>query len=407
VPERFVSNLLLFTRTLRHAGVAVRTGGAADAVRALELVGVGQKRDVRDALRTVLIYRHEDAALFDLVFERFWRMWPDPSRRRGPQPMQVPRKVRSVVRLLAPAAGGNTDESDRPRSTDDDAPLAMQTYSADEAWRRKDFADFTADDVARATKAMARLVWDPGVLRTRRWKVGHGRAVDFRRLLRVNSRFSGELLIIPRRRRRTTPRPLVLVCDISGSMEPYTRMLLLFAHAMAARSRRIEVFVFATRLTRVTRHFRNRRADQAFPRVQSAVRDWSGGTRIGDAIRAFNVRWARRVLRRRPVALLISDGWDLGDPALLAREVARLQRSVQCLIWLNPLIGSEGYEPLTRGLQAALPFVDEFLSVRNMSSLEVLAARLNEIGGARVNKVTKTRREPGGSDRRQEPREWS
>jgi len=384
VAERFLSNLLIFSRTLRHAGVAVRAGGAADAVRALECVDIGQKADVRDALRTVLIYRHEDRALFDLLFERFWRVWPDPSRRRGPQPMQVPRKLRSSVRLLAPATAGDAHEDRGPdQFNQDDAPLAIQTYSADEAWRHKDFATFTSGDIARATKAMSQLVWDPGQLTTRRWRSGHGHAVDVRRLLRVNSRFGGELMILPRRRRRTAPRPLILLCDISGSMEPYTRMLLLFAHAMAARSRRIEVFVFATRLTRVTRHFKNRRADQAFPRVQSAVRDWSGGTRIGEAIHAFNVHWARRVLRRRPVALLISDGWDLGDPALLGREVARLQRSVRRLIWLNPLIGSEGYEPLTRGLQAALPFVDEFLSVRNMASLEVLAARLNTVAESR------------------------
>jgi len=298
--------------------------------------------------------------------------------------MQVPRKLRSSVRLLAPATAGDAHEDRGPdQFNQDDAPLAIQTYSADEAWRHKDFATFTSGDIARATKAMSQLVWDPGQLTTRRWRSGHGHAVDVRRLLRVNSRFGGELMILPRRRRRTAPRPLILLCDISGSMEPYTRMLLLFAHAMAARSRRIEVFVFATRLTRVTRHFKNRRADQAVPRVQSAVRDWSGGTRIGEAIHAFNVHWARRVLRRRPVALLISDGWDLGDPALLGREVARLQRSVRRLIWLNPLIGSEGYEPLTRGLQAALPFVDEFLSVRNMASLEVLAARLNTVAESR------------------------
>jgi hypothetical protein len=195
--------------------------------------------------------------------------------------------------------------------------------------------------------------------------------------LRANASRGHEWLIIPRRTRRTTPRPLVLICDVSGSMEPYARLLLLFAHAIAGDARRVEVFVFSTRLTRVTRQFATRRAQVAMSAVREAVGDWSGGTRIGAAIRSFNVHWARRVLRGNPVLLLISDGWDLGDPQELAREMARLQRSVRRLIWLNPLLGSPGYEPLARGMHAALPFVDDFLPVHNMVSLEALAERLN------------------------------
>jgi uncharacterized protein with von Willebrand factor type A (vWA) domain len=156
-------------------------------------------------------------------------------------------------------------------------------------------------------------------------------------------------------------------------------MLLLFAHALAGGSRRLEVFVFSTQLTRVTRQFAGPSAGAALLRVRDAVRDWSGGTRIGEALHRFNTQWARRVLRRGPVILLISDGWDLGDPEILGREVARLQRSAHRLIWLNPLIGSAGYEPLTRGLRAALPFVDDFLSVRDMASLESLARHLNSL----------------------------
>ena len=211
---------------------------------------------------------------------------------------------------------------------------------------------------------------------TRRWVAGSGGAVDPRRLLRVNARHGGEPLVIPRRERRRAPRPLVVLCDVSGSMEPYTRMLLLFVHAMARRRRSVEVFVFSTRLTRITRPVRRaadrRGADARARRVQ----DWSGGTRIGEALRTFHVHWGRRVLRRGPVVLLISDGWDLGEPEMLRREIARLQRSCFRLIWLNPLIGSPGYAPLTRGMRAALPHVDDFLPVRNMASLEALAARL-------------------------------
>jgi uncharacterized protein with von Willebrand factor type A (vWA) domain len=288
----------------------------------------------------------------------------------------VPRRARATLRTLAPAAASNAHETESGHA---DAAVGLKTYSADELWRRKDFAHFTPDDIARAKEAFAKLAWDPGVRVTRRWATGSGPTIDLRRLLRANVKHGGELVAIPRRVRRVAPRPLILICDVSGSMEPYTRMLLLFAHALAAGERRVEVFVFSTRLTRVTRQFAGTRADAALARVRDAVHDWSGGTRIGEAIRAFNSHWARRVLRRRPVVLLISDGWDLGDPALLAREIARLQRSVFRLIWLNPLLGSPGYEPLTRGMQAALPFVDDFLSVRDMSSIEALAAHLNTL----------------------------
>lgn len=185
--------------------------------------------------------------------------------------------------------------------------------------------------------------------------------------------------MIPRRERRLAPRPLVVLCDVSGSMEPYTRMLLLFVHALARRQRSIEVFVFSTRLTRITRPFVARPIDQALARVHDMVKDWSGGTRIGQALRTFHVLWGRRVLRRGPVVLLISDGWDLGEPELLTAEIARLQRGCSRLIWLNPLIGSPGYAPLTRGMRAALPHVDDFLSVRNMAGVEALAARLEAL----------------------------
>jgi hypothetical protein len=169
-------------------------------------------------------------------------------------------------------------------------------------------------------------------------------------------------------------------------MEPYARMLLLFAHAVAGGERTVEVFVFSTRLTRVTRQFSAARLDVALAGLRDAVGDWSGGTRIGDAIHAFNTQWARRVLRRGPVVLLISDGWDLGDPAILSREMARLQRQVFRLVWLNPLLGSPGYEPLARGMRAALPFVDDFVPVHNMESLETLARHLNALSDTRARR---------------------
>jgi uncharacterized protein len=378
MPESLLANLLIFARTLRAAGVAVRAGGVPDAIRALADVGISNRRDVHDALRAVLVSRHEDLLPFDRLFERFWRVWREPQDHNMPQPMGIPKRARTTVTMLAP--GASASEPERTDAAKSDVPVTLQTYSADEVWRRRDFAAYTPDDFARARDAIAKLSWNPGMRVTRRWIPGGRRAVDLRRLLRANVKHGGELITVPRRMRRTTPRPLVLICDVSGSMEPYTRMLLLFAHALAGGHRRIEVFVFSTQLTRVTRQFAGIRADAALIRVRDAVRDWSGGTRIGAALHRFNTHWARRVLGRGPVVLMISDGWDLGDPHVLSREMARLQRSVHRLIWLNPLIGSPGYEPLTRGTRAALPFVDDFLSVRDMSSLESLARHLNTLG---------------------------
>jgi uncharacterized protein with von Willebrand factor type A (vWA) domain len=203
-----------------------------------------------------------------------------------------------------------------------------------------------------------------------------GRVLDFRRTLRRSTRYGGELVELAWRETRTTPRPLVVICDISGSMERYSRILLQFVHAITEGVDEVESFVFGTRLTRITRQLRHRDIDDALDAVSKHVLDWSGGTRIGDAVKEFNFRWGRRVLGRGPVVLLISDGWDRGEPELLRREMDRLQRSCHRLIWLNPLLGSPGYEPLTVGMQAALPFVDDFLPVHNLVSLEQLGAKL-------------------------------
>ena len=219
--------------------------------------------------------------------------------------------------------------------------------------------------------------------RTRRWSPGAGQRLDLRRIVRQNMKHGGELLVLPRRARKEKMRPVVLLCDISGSMETYSRMLLHFAYALARSRARVEAFLFATRLTRITRHLHSTRAEDVVKAVNRAVPDWSGGTRIGEAIETFNRHWGRRLLGHGPVVLLISDGWDRGDPAVLRSQMARLQRSCHRLIWLNPLLGSPEYEPLTRGMQAAMAHVDDFLPAHNLASLEALAAHLAAIGSPR------------------------
>jgi uncharacterized protein with von Willebrand factor type A (vWA) domain len=369
------ANLLLFVRSLRAAGAAVPPGAALGAVAALEQVGVERREDVRGALRAVLVNRHEDLARFDRLFDRFWRTWPAAGSNL-PQPIQPPRRAITKVQWLA---GTTVPPEEFSAETPAEAPDIVRTYSSVAQWRTKDFAAYSPEDTARARAVIAAMNWNPGVRRTRRWAAGGGEIVDLRRLLRVNARHGGEPLFIPRRQRRITPRSLVVLCDVSGSMEPYTRMLLLFVHAMARRRRSVELFVFSTHLTRITRQFADRSLDVALGRLRDVVKDWSGGTRIGEALRAFHVQFGRRVLRRGPIVLLISDGWDLGPPEVLQAQMARLHRGCFRLVWLNPLIGTPGYEPLTRGLRAALPYVDDFLPVRNLASLEALAAHLETL----------------------------
>jgi uncharacterized protein with von Willebrand factor type A (vWA) domain len=375
--ENLLQNVLLFARTLRASGLAVAANATMDAVRALEVVGIERRDDVRDALRAVLISRPEDLAAFDRVFMQFWRAWPTRTGARLPRPLAVPRRATTRVQWTAP--GGAPSDVGGYVPPHDDESARVVTYSSTEVWRTKDFATYDGADLAQARALIDKLTWTPGLRLTRRWTPGVGQVVDLRRILRANLRHGGEPLIIPHRMRRLVPRPLVLLCDVSGSMEPYIRVLLLFIHALAHRRRSIELFLFSTRLTRVTRHFVRNPLDQALMHVRDVARDWSGGTRIGEALRTFNVDWARRVLRCGPAVLLISDGWDLGDPGLLKTEIARLRRASFRLIWLNPLVGSPGYEPLTRGMSAALPFVDDFLSVRNMASLESLATHLEAL----------------------------
>jgi hypothetical protein len=238
---------------------------------------------------------------------------------------------------------------------------------------------------------MAELVWELGQRRTHRYVAGRGGLLDMRRTLRQNLRYGGEILQWSRRTPKIKVRPLVVLADISGSMQQYTRPLLHFLYGLKhGLQQRVEVFVFATRLSYITRQLRHKEIDEALHDVTATVQDWSGGTRIGEAVKEFNYHWARRVLHGGPVVLLISDGWDRGDPALLRHEMARLHKLCHRLIWLNPLLGSEQYQPLTRGMQAAIDHIDDFLPVHNLASLEELAAHLRHFD---------EKRRPGGAAR--------
>ena len=381
--SNLLRNLLVFGRLLRRLGIDVHTGRLVDVAEALQHVDLGSRDEVYYTCRALLVYRHEDLPIFDRAFEAFWMGRGVPV---GTAMTEVGRREHQLARNDATKDAGSTTQDpayDRVNSNGGvesiDDEIAMPTWSDTAALADKDFAEFTPDEVAIARSALEQLVWTPGERRTRRWVRGHGSRVDLRRALAKSLRTGGDVLTLPRRTRRIRPRSLVLLCDVSGSMERYSRMLLHFVHALSRRHRRVETFLFSTELTRITKELRTRWLDQAATAVARAVPDWSGGTRIGAAISEFHRRWARRVLRGGPVVLLISDGWDRGDPLELRDQVAWLQRSSHRLIWLNPLIGTVGYAPLTRGLQAALPFVDDFLPVRTLSNLADLAVHLNTL----------------------------
>jgi len=257
-------------------------------------------------------------------------------------------------------------------------------FSAVEQLRKKDFEDFTWDEVQEAKKLMADMRWHLGMRPTRRKTPSRsGSYPDMRRIVRRNLKYGAEFVELTWRKIKRKPRPLVIICDISGSMSLYSRLLLHFIHTISNGLMNVEAFVFGTRLTRVTRQLKKRDVDTAVREVSKSVQDWSGGTRIGDALHFFNHNWAKRVLGRGAVVLIISDGWDRGDAGTLAVEMDRLQHSCHRLIWLNPLLGSPDYRPLTIGMKTALPFIDNFLSAHNLDSLIELGNLLSTIDDSR------------------------
>ena len=373
---RFIENLIVFGRLLRRVGFDIPVGRILDLTEALTHVNVNARDEVFHTCRALLVQRHEQLSSFEQVFDAFWRDHANPFAAQGVKVSDArttATRIEAAAGIAPPEEGSGENGGDRP------VEGVFQTWSEIGGLAHKDFAEFTQDEMTRARIALEQLDWLPGERRTRRWIRGRGPRVDLRRALMRSLRTGGEVITLPTRRRRSRPRPLVLLCDVSGSMERYSRMLLHFAHGLAHRRGRLEVFLFATGLTRITRQIRLRRLQVAVDAVSDIVPDWSGGTRIGPALRQFHQRWARRVLHQAPVVLLISDGWDRGDPHVLREQVARLQRSCHRLIWLNPLIGTVNYSPLTRGLQAALPYVDDFLAARTLSDLADLAVHLSAI----------------------------
>jgi uncharacterized protein with von Willebrand factor type A (vWA) domain len=383
-----------FGRALRTPKLAVDLGAAIDFARALEIVDIGDREQVRAAGEAVFVRRKDDLEPYHATFDRYWRgrldlggdafledpweeLVPDEVGLAGEEPPMAgdERMERGEDQSGTPIPGEQDDES---QDGDPDAlSIAPDAYSKLEALRHREFDRMTPAELRDAERLVDLLTPKLEQRRTRRYELHkHGRRIAPRAMFRRNLSAGGEILEWVGRRPVKRPRPLVVICDISGSMERHSRLLLRFVQALSAsHAVKTESFVFGTRLTRVTRLLRDRDRDRALARVADSVTDWAGGTRIGESFHEFNIKWARRSLRTSGVVIVVSDGWDRGDPALVAIEAARLRRNCHRLVWLNPLAGTAGYQPLAAGMRAAFPYIDDFLAAGTVASLE----RLGEV----------------------------
>ncbi len=382
----FLSNVVVFGRLLRRAGLPVSADQNLTFARALTWIDIGNRDQVFSAARSCYVTRSEDLTLFSLLFERYWHPQTSSSTAGRAQAPIAPRydlkKQRqfSLVHYMAARAGSNDPKIDVADRTG--------TYSQEEIVHRKGFADMTPDELESVRELIEGLRWQAALRRTRR-RVSdpRGRRIHLRRIIRDAARFDGTPIRLWYQSRKIKQRPIVLIADISGSMEKYSRLVLQFFYGLTHSLHRVESFVFGTRLSRITNELRLRNIDRALYQAGQEVFDWAGGTRIGDSLSAFNREWGRRVLRRGAIVVVVSDGWERGDVETLSREMRHLHHRCHRLIWLNPHLGHDSYQPLVEGMAAAIPYVDDFLPIHNFQSIEALARRLGALPRRRSGSV--------------------
>ena len=404
----FFWNALLFTRALRAAGISTDIGAAIDYSRALTLIDIGEREQVRAAGSAIFVRRRDEVPLYDEVFARFWQRYElaieptaldvrvevgegdhQQSAQLGAGPGE---EANDVVGGVTDAA----DASDADGAAPDEETAGSLSWSERERLLHKPFDRMSPDELRDAERLVDQVRPRLEMRRARRQELHrHGRQVATRQMFRANLQNGGDLVEWLWRRPALRPRSITVICDISGSMERHSRLLIRFAMALHRVSAvRTEAFVFGTHLTRVTHELAGRDPDAGLARVSASVSDWSGGTRIGESLRQFNRHWARRTLRSSGVVIVVSDGWDRGDPGVVRAEMARLQRSCHRLIWLDPLAGSEHYQPLAGGMAAAYPYIDDLVAVNDLASLQRLGELLAEMADHRSRRP----------DRRGQPR---
>jgi hypothetical protein len=368
--DAILGHVVTFGRVLHEAGLEIGPGRVADSLRALDAVDLARQEDVYFALRQTLVSRQDELDLFDRAFGAWFLRAPvlPPVRSRSGAEVETRVGQAPTDRLR------RREEEEKEDETGD--PLELGA-SAQELLRDKDFSELTGDELRRLRELIARIARTrPQRHSRRRTADAHGDMLDVRRMIRRSLRTGGDPLDRPLRTRKEVPRKLVVLCDVSGSMDSYARALLLFLHAVVGTGRGVEAFAFGTRLSRLTPDLAIRDPDAALARCTEAVVDWGSGTRIGASLREFNETWGRRALSRGAIVLIVSDGWEREDPELVGREMAKLARAAYAIVWVNPLKGNPQYQPLAGGMRAALPYVDRFLPGHNLRSLEELAAVL-------------------------------
>jgi uncharacterized protein with von Willebrand factor type A (vWA) domain len=381
---RLVENLMHFARALRAAGLPLGPGKVLDAVRSVEAVGITNRDDFYWTLHAVFVNRRKDREVFDQAFHVFWR---NPRLLERMMSLVLPqfrdpntKPAEPLSRRVSDALSAAGDPPplpgrDEPPEMEMDAAL---TWSDRELLQDKDFEQMSAEEIEHAKRAIARMRLSLNEVPTRRFQPHvHGPRIDLRRSLRQSLRGGPKSFVLARAKRRTLPPPLVILCDISGSMSHYSRMLLHFMHTLTGERERVHGFVFGTRLSNISRHLKNSDVDCALAKIADSVDDWSGGTRLGACLHEFNRNWSRRVLGQGAVVLLITDGLDRDLAAGVAHEAERLHKSCRRLIWLNPLLRYDKFEPKAAGMRALLPHVDEFRSIHSLDSLQQLCALLS------------------------------
>ncbi|AKI00335.1 protein containing von Willebrand factor type A (vWA) domain [Hoeflea sp. IMCC20628] len=384
VDGRFVHNIVFFARVLRKAGLKVGPAAVRDAVEAVQIAGIGDREEFYWILHSVFVKRREDHQVFDQAFRLYWRSRDLVAKMIAMfSPVAMENKEREKLKAgetRVSQALFEGHEKDRPP---EDKPIididACETTSGNEVLRQQDFAQMSAAELAEAKRAIAGLSLPFDQVETRRYKPSsQPKRIDPRATMRAAMRTGGDLILPRFRKRRKVHPPLVIIADISGSMSQYTRVFLHFMHVISEQRRGVHTFLFGTRLTNITRQMRNKDPDEAVDQCTGAVKDWSGGTRIGEALRLFNRQWSRRVLGQGAVVILITDGLERDSIDELNTEIDRLHRSCRRLIWLNPLLRFDGFEARARGVRTMLAHVDEFRAVHSIEAMADLVAALGD-----------------------------
>ncbi len=367
-------NIIDFCRLLRDREMLVTPSEVIDAIRTADAVDISDRQEFKTALRSVLTARPEDIPVHDASFDEFWRnRMPERFEEQGEEGVASQDPEAHGEELPQPQIA----EGDQAEADEDEEGLDMPLYSPVEILAARDFSTFVPDEmqeIARAIMVVARRLATRESRRYRSTQRGH--AIDLRRTMRRNIKYGGTVVELAKKRRKIRKPKIVLICDVSRSMDTYSKFLLQFIYALQNTLGRVESFVFSTRLTRVTDYFRSSDIYTALDRIAREVPDWSGGTRIGESLRTFNADWALRTVNKHTIVLIMSDGLDTGDASVLEHEMEQIQKRAARVIWLNPLLGNEDYRPLARGMSAALPHVNLFASAHNLASLQALGRYL-------------------------------